>query len=59
MKLAQHHQYEQDEYRDPSPEEIREECRRIREDWDEATRRRRCCYKPQRWTIPQTDSVAS
>lgn len=48
-----------EELHDPTPEEIREECRRIREEWDDATRRRRSGQPRPKWTVPQTDRVSA
>jgi hypothetical protein len=39
--------------RDPSPEEIREHCRVIREEWSDHVRRQRTCNRPERsWSVP-------
>lgn len=38
---------------DPSREEIRERCRKIRQEWSAATRRRRAGQVDQPWTVPE------
>ena len=38
---------------DPSPEEIRNCCRKIREAWSEATRRQRAGERHARWSVPE------
>lgn len=37
---------------DPSPAEIRRECRRIQEEWSPTRRRRRQARPVPRWTVP-------
>lgn len=38
---------------DPTPEEIRESCRQIRQGWSETTRRHRAGESLQRWAVPE------
>jgi hypothetical protein len=38
---------------DPSPEEIRNCCRKIRQAWSEATRRQRSGESHARWSVPE------
>jgi hypothetical protein len=46
--------------RDPSPEEILEHCRMIREEWSEHVRRQRSCNRPQRtWSVPVIHELPS
>lgn len=37
---------------DPTPAQIRQRCQLIREEWTEATRRRRAGEVVQHWTVP-------
>ncbi len=44
----------------PTPEQIEEECRKIREEWDEETHRRRWVWPvPEHWTPPLVTPVRS
>jgi len=39
---------------DPSPQEIQDACRRIRDTWSERTHRRRAVQPAVPWSLPRT-----
>lgn len=45
--------------RKPTPQQIRERCRKIQEEWTESTRRRRAGHVDIRWTVPETRTILS
>ena len=42
---------------DPTPDEIREHCRIIRNEWNETTLRRRCRRLSSPWSVPEARNV--
>ena len=48
------HKNRQQRRRDPTPKQIRERCRRIREEWSENTLRQRAGEVEEAWTVPTT-----
>lgn len=44
---------------DPTQEEIRERCQKIREDWSETTRRQRSGQIRKSWTVPEARVLTS
>ena len=44
---------------DPTPKQIRDRCRRIREDWSESTLRQRAGEELRPWTVPVTRAILS
>lgn len=44
---------QQQDRRKTTPQQIRDRCQKIQEEWSETTRRRRTGQRHARWTVPE------
>jgi len=45
--------------RDPSPDEIRKQCRKIQKEWSDSTWRQRAIRRRKPWTVPELHAIVS
>ena len=53
------HKNRQQRRRDPTPKQIRDRCRRIREEWSESTLRQRAGVIERAWSVPRARVIRS